>query len=165
MQLYQRHLTVISSAHCKSSKKRINGVDLQAIAPMSLQNIYLSLWLNPIAFTLELGASATTPPSVIHFCKFGRSSKSTLLFTGPIAFWMRHFISIFPVLLSRILPKKASRADAKRVSGRADLSNFPSTKQPPTATSGFLTWLTRDDFLHDEMMDVRWVMNLNFTIC
>ena len=151
MQLCQRHLTVILSAHCKSSKKRINGVDLQAIAPMSLQNINLSLWLNPIAFTLELGASATTPPSVIHFCKFGRSSKSTLLFTDPIAFWMRHFISIlFPVLISRILPKKASRADAKTVSGRADLSNFPSTKQPPTATSGFLTWLTRVDFLHDD---------------
>ena len=124
-------------------------------------------WSNPFPWGKIL--HGYTLPSAIHFCKFGRISNSTLLLPPPIASWIRHFIDmrIFPVLASRMLPKKEFRAEAKTASGRACLSNFPSMKQPFKSVSGFLIWLTRVDFLHDSrnirFME-RWVMICSISI-
>ena len=54
---------------------------------------------------------------------------------------------VFPELEDpRILPKKSLRALARTVSGRVDLRNLPSMKQPSFSRIGFLIWLTSVDF-------------------
>ncbi len=130
------------NSHCKSSKKRINGCALHAIAPTSLQNMYLSRRLGPIPFTVVLGirSVSTLLSSDIHFCKLGMSSNK-LLPPDPIASWIRHFIErwVLPtILLWRMLPKKEFKAEARTVSGRADLSNFPPMMNPFNSFRGFL---------------------------
>ena len=123
----QHALTVISSAHCRSSRNMTNGLFFDATAPMMLQNMNFSRRLDPIpivGFKSMFWLVSLSPFS--HFCKFGR----TLILPDPMASWMRHFIDSmeFPGLDSTIFPKKESIADARTVSGRACLSNFPSMK-------------------------------------
>ena len=69
----------------------------------------------------------------------------------PIASLIRHRIDMYvfsPAFDALIFAKNESSADAKTLSGRAEMLNFPSTKHPFLSARGFLIWLTRVDFLH-----------------
>ena len=134
---YKHALTVISSAHCKSSRNMVKGLLFDATAPMILQNMNFSLRLDPmplVAFKSTLWSVSLPPLS--HFCNLGRA----LILPDPMASWMRHFNDIreFPGLDSTILPKKESIAEARTVSGRTCLLNFPSIKYPFKSSRGFL---------------------------
>lgn len=139
--------------HWRSSRKRTNGWSLQAMALMSLQNKNFKRWLDRSLLTRECdGArvSVSTLPSEIHFLRFGSKSSKILLLPDPMTSWIRHFIDmcLLPALLSRISPKKESKAVAKgEVGVWTDMSNFPSMKRLPFSLIGFLIWLTNVDFL------------------
>ncbi len=70
----------------------------------------------------------------------------------PTASLIRHRIDMcaFSVALDALISaKNESSAEANTLSGRAELSNFPSMKNPFLSAKGFLICLTRVDFLRD----------------